>query len=583
MKEGGEQFLNERYPDLQGSQEVESATSRQDIRTGEKAKDKNEKVEAYLSRLEEIFDVENPKHETRVEFLKNKLHENFIVKSDDIPDSYFKHQQQIARERGHGDIEITVQMREETANTIIHDQEQSLDAWVDYLGSNDATYPNWLKYFAFRSITKLAEYDKEKKEFKKRSKGTTAMFPDINREALAYVLDEVEKLNKKEARENTGDEKWEKLLKTANFGKLYAHAIETITPATEEEKENVQGEWVKYEQGSDAEPLYKSLQGHGTGWCTAGESVARAQLQGGDFYVFYSNDKSNQPKVPRVAIRMASGEIAEVRGVEADQNLESSMAEVAKEKMKELPGAEKYEKKVEGMRRLTEIEKTFADYLSEIKKINKEIFEIEHTGSRGKGTEAESVQYERYKKIKSDLYLLNLETKKIELTKEELIFLYEIDSPIEGFGHKKDPRIEELRNLRDSASDFSKILGIEIKGDLGKICREQKAINDETVLFVGNYNGNDKFLNLLGKKVGEMPKRLKYVLGSVELFESDCKNLGAVEYIGGNIDLRGALVDNIGKLKIVGGNVFLGLGFDRVTPELDFSGVKVGGQIDNNW
>ena len=31
------------------------------------------------------------------------------------------------------------------------------------------------------------------------------------------------------------------------------------------------------------------------------------------------------------------------------------------------------------------------------------------------------------------------------LTREDLIFLYEIDQPIEGFGYDKDPRIEEIR------------------------------------------------------------------------------------------------------------------------------------------
>ncbi|GEM_PF-7082119 len=32
MREGGEQFLNEKYPDLQHSEETESAVKRQEIR-----------------------------------------------------------------------------------------------------------------------------------------------------------------------------------------------------------------------------------------------------------------------------------------------------------------------------------------------------------------------------------------------------------------------------------------------------------------------------------------------------------------------------------------------------------------------
>ncbi len=315
---------------------------------------------------------------------------------------------------------------------------------MDYLGSVDATYPNWLKYFAFRSVTKLSEYDKEKKEFKKRSKGTTAPFPDINREALAYVLDAIEKSHKKETKDGATDEKWEKLLKTANFGKLYAHAIEKITPATQEDKENIQGGWVKYEQGSGAEPLYKSLQGHGTGWCTAGEGVAQAQLGTGDFHVFYTKNKKGE-NVPRVAIRMENGEIAEVRGIDKDQNLEGVMTDVAKEKMKELPGAEKYEKKVGDMKQLTDIER---------------------------------------KNKKGD-----------ELTKEELRFLYEMDGEIDGFGYQKDPRIEEIRSLRYVEKDLPIFFGCRIE----QVAFNKDQIKPDTVAYIGEWN--PKITNLLPKTV----------------------------------------------------------------------------------
>ena len=441
MRESGEKsFLEEKYPDLQKSEEVESAVNRQETKTNEKIPNSPDaRIGAYLSRLERAFSAHPG-------MLKPGLHELFVTKAEDIPESYYKHQQQIARERGHGDVEITGEMRSQMAETIVHDQAQSLDAWVDYLGSKDAPYPNWLKYFAFRSVTKLSEYDKEKKEFKKRSKGTTAPFPDINREALAYVLDSLEKSHKKEARDGATDEQWEKLLKTANFGKLYGYAIEKITPASQEDKESIQGEWVKYEQGSDAEPLYKSLQGHGTGWCTAGEGVAKTQLQAGDFHVFYSKNKKGE-NVPRVAIRMENGEIAEVRGIDADQNLEGTMTEVAKEKMKELPGAEKYEKKVSDMKRLTE---------------------IENKTKQGK-----------------------------ELAKEELRFLYEMDGQIEGFGYQKDPRIEEIREARDFAEDAPIIFECR----LDQIAFNKEQIKPDTVAYIGDWT--PEVLSLLPKTINK--------------------------------------------------------------------------------
>lgn len=539
MREGGgENFLNEKYPDLQHSEEVESAMKRQEVRTGEKARDKTEKVEAYLNRLEEIFDVEKSlpagrqaKRERRVDILKDKLHDSFVVKPEEIPESYFNHQKRIAREQGHGDIEITDQMWSQMAETIIHDQAQSLDAWVDYLGSSDATYPNWLKYFAFRSITKLSEYDKEKKEFKKRSKGTTAPFPDINREALAYVLDSLEKSHEKEAREGATDEQWEKLLKTTNFGKLYGYAIDKITPASEEEKEQVQGEWVKYDQGSEAEPLYKSLQGHGTGWCTAGEGVAKTQLEAGDFYVFYSKDKTGANKVPRVAIRMENGEIAEVRGINADQNLEPVMTDIAKDKVKELPGAEKYEKKVSDMKRLTEIENKINAVGENIKK---SLRQFEESGISG--DDVDKMIWELQNKLRA-------ETVKVELTKEELKFLYEIDGPIDGFGYQKDPRIEEIKNQRDPKKDYAEIFDCKPE----QVAYSQKEVNEQTIVCLSNID----FLRMT------LPMGLKFIGGGADFSGSKIEDLKQLQMIGGDANFMSSNIKNFGVLKTIKGDVYI--------------------------
>jgi len=176
-----------------------------------------------------------------------------------------------------------------------------------------------------------------------------------------------------------------------------------VTPASQEQLTNAQGKWKKYNRGSDHMPLVKSLQGHGTGWCTAGESTAKTQLEGGDFYVFYSLDPQGQPIVPRAAIRMQENNIAEVRGIGPDQNLDPYIGKVVQDKMAEFPDGNLYEKKSQDMQRLTALEN----------------------------------------KIK----------KNQELTRNELRFLYEIDATIQGFGYKTDPRIAELRGLRDPNAD----------------------------------------------------------------------------------------------------------------------------------
>ena len=147
--------------------------------------------------------------------------------------------------------------------------------WIDYLTSPDAPYPDWLKYFAFRSVVGMGEYDKEKKEFTKRSKGTTKPFPDLNQEALSYVLDAIEKKYTGSQNASTvQDPQFAKYLVGNNFPKLYGWAIERAE-TTEGSLETIEGAWTMYPQGSDHLPLVESLQGYGTGWCTAGESTAR--------------------------------------------------------------------------------------------------------------------------------------------------------------------------------------------------------------------------------------------------------------------------------------------------------------------
>ena len=188
-------FLRGKYSDLNRSREVESAARRAKTRTGREfpmnsAKDANDRIQNYLDRLKEIF--ENPdsvKRERGIEFLKHQLHDQFVIKPEEIPEAYFESIKRKHREEGYGDIKIPEDYRQELAETIITDQTRSLDNWIDYLSSDDAKYPDWLKYFAVRSILRMGRYDKEKKSFTERTGGTTAPFPDLNREALVIVLE----------------------------------------------------------------------------------------------------------------------------------------------------------------------------------------------------------------------------------------------------------------------------------------------------------------------------------------------------------------------------------------------------------
>lgn len=440
MENPGSQVLNEKF-NLNKSTEVNAAARRIKALGGKTIPQSVEaRVQNYLDRLQFILNSEDPlKRERARSLLRSMLYAQHIVKPDQIVDYRLRTDQRIAWQQGHGNIEITDAVRAHAHTELsgviqetIGNQTESLDEWIDYLLSADAAYPDWLKYYAFRNILSLSSYDKKKGEFPKRSTSTVDWsslkeFPELNREALAYVLDEIEKKYQGVTRK----EEIGKLLQGENFAKLYAQSFEKATPASVDSLSVTQGQWVKFDQGSNPQPLVESLQGHGTGWCTAGESTARSQLQGGDFFVYYSQDEQGKPTIPRVAIRMEDNRIAEIRGIAEKQNLDPYVGDIVQEKLAEFPDGKAYEKKTSDMRMLTTIEKRM---------------------NSGK-----------------------------PLTKDELIFLYEINATIDGFGYQRDPRIAEMRLRRNPIEDAPVVLNCSAS----EIALARNEVNDHTKAYFG--------------------------------------------------------------------------------------------------
>lgn len=406
---------------LSKSPEVEAAAKITEVRTGEPVPDDPaSRIQNYLNRFKEITERPDPvEREKGIDAIKRVLHNKFVIKKDKIPESYYDSIKLKHRKEGHGDIEIPEDLRQELAGTIVAEQESSLDNWVDYLASDDAKYPDALKYWTMRSVLKMGRYDKGKKKFTERYGGAVSPFPDINREALAYIIDAVEK--KYEGKsisfpydiQDEEKKEFDKFLQGENFPKLYAWAIDKINPVSEELLKITDGEWRPYPKGSDHMSLAESLGGKGTGWCIAGEATAKrylqgsAGIQGNDLEVFYSLDEEGQPTIPRVVVVSANNKISEVRGVAKEENLDPHIGAVVQAKLAQLPDGKAYEKKAGDMKHLTDLE-------DKVK--NGEI-----------------------------------------LDKADLRFLHEFDAPIEGFGYKRDPRIDELKSKRNKREDLCMI------------------------------------------------------------------------------------------------------------------------------
>jgi len=196
MKFEGEQFLHQKDQQLHTSDPVEHEQERRKLTEEETHEKPAEKLADWMKLLERTHGHDDPRVFERI---KEYYHKEHVINTEDIPEGYYENQQRLAREQGHGDVEITDKMRSQLAEVVVADQESTLDNWVNYLSSSDSdSFPMWAKYWAFNGMTKLSTYDKEKHAFGKRGEGTVAPFPDLDREALAYVVDAIEKKAKKE-------------------------------------------------------------------------------------------------------------------------------------------------------------------------------------------------------------------------------------------------------------------------------------------------------------------------------------------------------------------------------------------------
>jgi len=431
----GIKFLLKIYKDLAVNPQVLHVSNK-----GNKYSD----VNAYLEKLNIVSN--NSKAHDNMRHIKNMYYKKYVIK--DVPESYFELQKQIALEQGYGYLEYTYILKEKEKEILINEQKGSLDRWIEYFASSDTDhYPTWFKYFVFQGVIRIGYYDKEKECFTKRTKSTVKPFIEINYEAIALMYDVIVKaLNK----DDINDDILLNLINNGNFSKIYAYCIKKIEEADKDNVNSTEGIWKKYEKGSDPNILFNDIHGKGTGWCTAGGiETATYHIKNGDFYVYYTKDKDGEFTRPRIAIRMERNKIAEVRGIGPNQHLESNMIVAVKEKLKEFPDGEIYQKKVKDMELLTHI----------------------------------------YHKQQNNQIL----------TRDELVFLYEISDKIQGFGHVRDPRIQEILVLRDKNED-------------------RKIIFDGTI---EEYDGSSKLLDNFAPIEGIiLPKKYK---GDISVYQSVTK------------------------------------------------------------
>ena len=428
-----------------------------------KARNKKEKLPgknnerrnfAYLSRLDRIVEKYGDEAEQK---LWEASAENLVMDYEDIPDAYWKQQEQILRDNGQG-RKLSEYEKKILAEDLIDKQRQSITSWANYLSDKNCPYPLWFKVYAFDGISKMSNaLNLDDADYSRRDNTTALSFPKLNAEILAkvyrqindfYGVDKENWLSK-----HSDDEKLVSLVKSANFPKLYAkELVDTkVILKTPERTEDVHGDWFEYKLGDEEE--IASL-AEGTRWCVVDPNVAHNYLVYGEYghsrstradeesnskakFIIFRLEDPNAPGIfasnGSASIRLdPNGKVAEISGLNEGQAVEDALVPIVKEKTLSLPGGEKYLQKFDDKQALIRLDKKME-----------------------KGE---------------------------DLTKEELSFLYELDRPIATLDtyNEEDPRIPELKEKYDLEYALEK--GVDVNKLVSSLESQDIAKNLDTLL-----------------------------------------------------------------------------------------------------
>lgn len=422
---------------------------------------------AYIERLENLIGEHGNVLEKR---LWRASASKLIIQPENIQDSYWKTQEQILRDNGQG-RELSDYEKEILTEDIQKQQRESAQAWSDYLGDENSPYPLWFKIYAWDGMSKMGMFDTNKKQFTKRNQSTVAPYPKLNPAALAKVHGAIADFygiadSDRYADGEEQDMQLTSLIKSGNFNRLYSKMLlETKTIVkTPERTEDIDGEWVEYLPGNE-ESLAEAAEG--TPWCIADPGTGRNYLEYGDYGSGYGDERVEDSKAKFIlfhlhdpttkqlttnacaSVRLGTdGNVAEVSGLNDGQALEDPLIPIVEEKVKSLPGGEKFLAAFADKKHLIVLDRKFQ---------NEEPF-----------------------------------------TDDDLNFIFEADRKIISLDtyNERDPRIRELRNVEGLLKN-----GTSADSILSVISDRATVANLEILL--SNGANVDDVIEKMGDRIGE--------------------------------------------------------------------------------
>ena len=534
-----------------------------------------EEVTSFFNQIDKRYSLAL-KDESALEKLRSEWLERALIK--ELPESYIEHQRAIARQNGRG-ADFDQDFNKEHELKILQEQQrESFLRWFDYIMGMDAgvvnVSPPWLRYILLEELLEIGIYNPIKDSFSQRTHETVGAYPQLNEEAFSEVYTSLKSYY--EGDYNFEEPNLLELIKKDErraFANIYAQRLNELNKlAVKFNPKETEGEWIKYDRGNTnhAQDLFDSLQNQNTGWCTANAcSMAITQVDGGDFYVYYSKDVNGEFTAPRIAIRMEDKRIFEVRGRANDQNLdrEISKTNILEDKLKEFGDeGKRYKQKSQDMKLLTKIEAKVksGDELREISKTNILEDKLKEFGYEG----------ERYKQKSQDMKLLTKIEAKVksgdELSFDELKFLYEIERKIQSFGYGKDPRIHEIISKRGQlVEDYALIFNVKTSE---VTLNKEDVLSGKAKVFIGTLElgleddlsriqlkaiGGDAHFNNLKSAKGL--ESLTYIVGTAGFVNlTSARGLESLTYIGKSAYFSNLInAKGLENLAHIGGNAIL--------------------------
>ena len=351
-------------------------------RRGEKLSGKpgERRHRAFLSRLEDLID----EHGNKMERLlwRASIKDELLVQEDNITEATWDFVRQQLRDNGLGGIELTEELKHEYCEEWRAIQRESLEKWASYLGDEHSPFPIWFKVYAWDGMTKMGVYNKAQRGYESRNETTIAPYPEPDAEVLSGVFEIINRYHGNGEREFYTEEgkrniKLEQIVQSGNFARIYNAVQQDIAPIVEppENPEDVHGEWIEYQLGDESDIARAAM---GTGWCVASSSTARSYLEYGTYghgdnnwsdngseaktelpktrFILLHLKDSSTGKLSKNAVASVrlglDGTVAEISGLEDGQALTDSLVPAVEEKVKSLPGGEKYLKAFADKRRL---------------------------------------------------------------------------------------------------------------------------------------------------------------------------------------------------------------------------------------